>query len=197
MHGAKLAALITLFTVSAPALADGDAAAGKLKAHTCTGCHGIPGYNNTYPTYKVPKLGGQSRQYIESALQAYQSGARAHKTMQQHADSFSAQDISDIAAWLASIPARDSTPEAAVSAPEKAQLCLACHGDDGMGVDPSYPVLAGQHASYLERALKDYRSGARKNPIMGGFAGGLSDSDIEQLAQWYASKSGLVDLSQE
>lgn len=196
MRGAKLAALFLLFTVSPLVIADGDAEAGRLKAHTCTGCHGIPGYNNTYPTYKVPKVGGQRRQYIESALVAYQSGTRSHKTMQNHANSFTDQDIQDIAAWLSGFSTRISEPETAGQAPEKVQLCQSCHGENGMGADPSYPALAGQHASYLARALKDYRSGDRKNPIMGGFASGLSDSEIDQLAQWYANKGGLVDLSQ-
>lgn len=196
MRGAKTAALFLLITASPLVIADGDAEAGKLKAYTCTGCHGIPGYNNTYPTYKVPKIGGQSRQYLESALLSYQSGARLHKTMHNHASSFSEQDIRDIAAWLSGFTTRVSEPASPGEAPEKVQLCQSCHGENGMGADPAYPALAGQYASYLERALQDYRSGNRVNPIMGGFASGLSDSDIEQLAQWYANKGGLVDLSQ-
>ncbi|NIP17212.1 MAG: c-type cytochrome [Xanthomonadales bacterium] len=83
----------------------------------------------------------------------------------------------------------------AASGQEKSGACAACHGADGRGTDPSYPVLAGQHASYLARALKDYRDGRRRNPIMGGFAGQLSDQDIEDLAAWYASLDGLEDLS--
>ncbi|MFP5507248.1 MAG: c-type cytochrome [Gammaproteobacteria bacterium] len=75
---------------------------------------------------------------------------------------------------------------------EKSATCVACHGADGNSTDPQYPRLAGQHASYLERALLDYRSGARKNPIMAGFAAGLSDADIADLAAYYASQSGLI-----
>ena len=85
-----------------PALfAEGDPEAGRVKAYTCTGCHGIPGYKNTYPTYNVPKLGGQSETYLVAALEAYKSGARQHATMNLHAESLSGQDIRDIAAWLA------------------------------------------------------------------------------------------------
>jgi cytochrome c553 len=65
------------------------------------GCHGIPGYNNAYPTYRVPKLGGQPPEYLAAALKAYQSGERPHKTMQAQATSLSEQDIADIAAYLA------------------------------------------------------------------------------------------------
>ena len=82
--------------------AEGDAAAGKIKAYTCTGCHGIPGYNNVYPTYKVPKIGGQNYQYLVLALTGYRDGEREHPTMESQASSLSDQDIKDIAAFLAS-----------------------------------------------------------------------------------------------
>lgn len=87
--------------LSAPALAAGDAAAGKQKAFTCMGCHGVPSYTNVYPTYHVPKLGGQHAQYLVSALQAYKSGARQHPTMRAQAASLSEQDMADIAAFFA------------------------------------------------------------------------------------------------
>ena len=91
--------------VAGPALADGDAAAGRLKANTCMGCHGIPNYNNVYPTYRVPRIGGQSAAYLVSALTAYKTGERPHKTMQAQAASLSDQDIADIAAYIAAAPA--------------------------------------------------------------------------------------------
>lgn len=75
--------------------------------------------------------------------------------------------------------------------------CQACHGKDGNGVgDPQYPVIAGQYADYLEQSLKNYRSGARDNAIMKGFAGTLSDQDIADLAAYFSSQqSKLGDLS--
>ena len=82
--------------------AEGDAAAGKIKAYTCTGCHGIPGYNNVYPTYKVPKVGGQNYQYLVVALTGYREGEREHPTMESQASSLSDEDIRDIAAYFAS-----------------------------------------------------------------------------------------------
>ena len=100
-------AAAVLALLAAPAtLAAGNEEAGRLKANTCMGCHGIPAYNNVYPTYRVPKLGGQSAVYIASALHAYKSGERPHKTMQGQAASLSDQDIEDIAAYLAVAPAR-------------------------------------------------------------------------------------------
>jgi cytochrome c553 len=98
-------AAAVLALLSAPGvLAAGDGEAGKLKANTCMGCHGIPGYTNAYPTYRVPKIGGQSADYLAAALKAYKSGERPHKTMQAQATSLSDQDIADIAAFLASAP---------------------------------------------------------------------------------------------
>lgn len=77
----------------------------------------------------------------------------------------------------------------------KSQVCLACHGADGRGTNPAYPVLAGQYQSYLEHALRAYRDGSRVNAIMAGLASGLSDQDIEDLAAYYAAMEGLKDLS--
>ncbi len=83
--------------------AEGDPAAGAIKAYTCTGCHGVPGYNNIYPTYKVPKLGGQNLEYLVSALHAYRDGERKHPTMQNQASSLGEQDILDISAYFVEI----------------------------------------------------------------------------------------------
>lgn len=86
-----------------PAAVTGDAARGKGLTYTCRGCHGLTGYKNAYPSYHVPKLGGQSEAYLNNALQEYREGKRKHPTMQAQAESFSEQDIADIAAYLASI----------------------------------------------------------------------------------------------
>ena len=93
-----LAALLTGVSASVPAA--GDAAAGEIKAIPCLGCHGIPGYFNVYPTYHVPRVGGQHAQYIVDALSAYKSGARDHSTMSAQAASLSEQDMADIAAYF-------------------------------------------------------------------------------------------------
>jgi cytochrome c553 len=78
---------------------------------------------------------------------------------------------------------------------EKSTTCLACHGDIGIPVDPNYPKLAGQHKDYIIKALSDYRSRKRTNPIMANFAAQLSNQDIEDLAAWFSSQEGLQDLS--
>ena len=72
------------------------------------------------------------------------------------------------------------------------EVCGACHGEDGNSIMPDYPKLAGQHRDYLSKALRDYKSGQRKNPIMAGFAKGLSKDDIENVSAFYASLPVVV-----
>jgi len=88
---------------AAPAPAAGNAANGKLLTYTCQGCHGMTGYKNAYPSYRIPKIGGQSAQYLTQALTEYRLGKRKHPTMQAQAESFSDQDIADIAAFLTTL----------------------------------------------------------------------------------------------
>jgi cytochrome c553 len=91
---------------AAPAAATalkGDATAGKQLTYTCQGCHGITGYKNAYPSYHVPRIGGQSEQYLLNALTEYKKGTRKHPTMQAQAQSFSEQDVADIAAYLSTL----------------------------------------------------------------------------------------------
>jgi cytochrome c553 len=83
--------------------AAGDPVAGQKKAETCMGCHGVPTYKNVYPTYDVPKLGGQRAEYIVAALKAYHAKQRAHHTMQGQANNLSEQDMQDIAAYFAGL----------------------------------------------------------------------------------------------
>lgn len=80
----------------------GNAKAAENKVAMCIGCHGIPGYKATFPeVYQVPKIGGQSAKYIESALKAYQKGDRKHPSMRGIAGSLTEQDIADLAAYYA------------------------------------------------------------------------------------------------
>jgi len=93
-----------MLAIASPAAsAQGDPERGKVIAYTCTGCHGIPFYKNVYPTYTVPKLGGQNQEYLISALEAYRSGTRRHPTMQAQASTLSDQDILDVTAFFVSI----------------------------------------------------------------------------------------------
>jgi len=90
---------------AAPAAAPitGNADKGRTLTYTCQGCHGITGYKNAYPNYHVPRIGGQSAEYLVNALTEYKKGARKHPTMQAQSESFSDQDIADIAAFLSTV----------------------------------------------------------------------------------------------
>ena len=88
---------------AAPATLTGNAQTGRTLAYTCQGCHGVTGYKNAYPSFHVPRIGGQSAEYLSQALIEYKKGNRKHPTMQAQAQSFSEQDIADISAYLSSV----------------------------------------------------------------------------------------------
>jgi cytochrome c553 len=177
-----------------------DAANGEKLSQTCLGCHGAPGLRNPGPVYAIPMVGGQHAEYIVSALKAYKDKSRSHKTMQAQASNLSDQDMNDIAAFFSSMEgnSRPSLVNAAkAKAGEKASAsCAACHGKSGDGDLNSFPKLAGQYESYLVQAIKDYRSGERKNIIMSGQVNNLSIGEIEALSAWFASQQGGLSAPQ-
>jgi len=180
--------------------AAGDPIAGEKKFYTCYGCHGVVDYKNAYPEYSVPQLRHQNSAYLIVALQEYRSGERPHATMHAQAVTLTDQDIADIAAYLQG--AEPAKPSAAVhgQAPKQVAACVACHGENGLGVDaplvPKPPVLAGQHVDYLEQALTAYRNGRRKNVVMGGMAQMLSGAeDVKIAAAYFAGQSSPLDTA--
>ena len=74
---------------------------------------------------------------------------------------------------------------------KKSTPCAACHGANGVGVSPEFPNLAGQHVDYLEAALRHYKNGKRKNPIMQAQVASLTPKDMMDLAAFFASQKGL------
>jgi len=191
-----VASAATLFLAATllaqPALAQGDAEAGKEIGYTCLGCHGIDGYRNAYPSYRVPKLGGQKAAYIVVALKDYREGRRSHDTMEAQASSLSDQDIEDVAAYLATLNAGTVEAGGTQGASfDKAATCAACHGQNGISVNAMWPTLAGQHQDYLEHAIRQYKDGRRTDPQMGPMAATIAEEDIEVLAAWFASLQGL------
>jgi len=130
-----LAVVVASVTGMAQAQAvKGDAKAGEGKIAMCIGCHGIPGYQASFPeVYKVPMIGGQNEAYIVSALNAYRKGERKHPSMRAIADPLSDQDIADVAAFYAGHgKAKDGKarePSAAVNALLQKGICFSCHGE--------------------------------------------------------------------
>jgi cytochrome c553 len=187
-RSAWLVLSLTIAALTAPALASAaDADRGAKLAYTCQGCHGIPNYKNAYPVYSVPKLGGQHAAYLVAALKEYAAQDRPHATMHAQAITMTDQDMQDMAAYLSGQELKPGG-HAVGTVPKAGQTCVACHGNDGIGILPEYPNLAGQHADYMEQALKAYRAGQRKNPVMGGMATALTDADIKELARYYSSQ---------
>ena len=174
----------------------GDAKRGQALAYTCNGCHAIPNYKNVYPTYSVPKLHNQRPEYIVAALKAYKSGERSHGTMHAQASSMSEQDMTDIAAYLSgpNVLTQSKNDVPATARPKATEVCLACHGTNGVGITSDYPTIAGQHRDYIERALTDYKKGGRKNAIMAGMAATLTPEDIAQLAEYYSSQTPSLEV---
>jgi cytochrome c553 len=189
---ASAVTLLLAALVAQPALAEGDVEAGKQLAYTCLGCHGIEGYRNAYPSFRVPKLGGQKATYLEVALKGYRAGTREHPTMQGQAMSLSDQEIQDVAAYLSSINddsvAAGGTQGASF---DKAAACAACHGQNGISVNAMWPTLAGQHEDYLVHAIRQYKAGTRKDPVMSAQAAMIAEEDIPLLAAYFASLEGL------
>ncbi len=104
-----IAASLLLFAgTSFAQQSEGDPQTGKVRAYTCAGCHGIPDYNNVYPTYRVPKVAGQNYLYLVNALNAYKDGTRKHPTMQVQAASMTEEDIANVAAYFSTLGTTNS-----------------------------------------------------------------------------------------
>lgn len=193
---ATLFALSTLY--AQPALAEADIEAGKSIAYSCLGCHGIEGYRNAYPSYRVPKLGGQKATYLAAALNGYKQGTRKHPTMNGQASSLSSQQIEDVSAYFATLGNDTVLAGGSEAAPlAEAQACTACHGANGISVNAMWPTLAGQYEDYLLRSLNSYRDGSRADAVMGAQAALIAEEDVALLAKYYASLDGLETTKSE
>ncbi len=192
MKIAACAVLIATVLFSPLAAAEGDAEAGRDLGYTCLGCHGIEGYRNMYPSYRVPKLGGQKAGYLEIALRGYRDGTRPHPTMQAQASSMSDQDIADVSAYLATLGSETVAGGGTQGVSfDKAAACTACHGANGISQQATWPTLAGQHEDYLEHSLNAYRSGKRTDPVMTAQAALIAEEDVALLARYFAGLEGL------
>ncbi|MES2959245.1 MAG: c-type cytochrome [Pseudomonadota bacterium] len=173
----------------------------ESKIAMCIGCHGIKGYQASFPEiHKVPMISGQGGKYIVAALNAYKKGERKHPTMRAIAGSLSEQDMTDIAAYYEQL-GKDATPLSEQVAPAPAEVatlltkgaCASCHGANfSKPIDGSYPKLAGQHADFLYVALKSYKTDGnpqvgRGNAIMGGQVKQFSNAELKAMANYLAT----------
>jgi cytochrome c553 len=176
----------------------------ESKVAMCIGCHGIKGYQASFPEiHKVPMISGQGAKYIVSALNAYKKGERKHPTMRSIAASLTDQDMADVAAYYelsgkdaATLPEQAAPAPADVAALLTKGACTSCHGPNlSKPIDGSYPKLAGQHGDYLYVALKAYQTQGnpqvgRGNAIMVGQVKQFSLLELKALANYIASLPG-------
>lgn len=164
-----------------PAVAQ-DLEAGRKVAGMCRTCHGLDGYAQI-PI--APHIGGEPQEYLEAQLLAFKSRAREHEMMSVVAAGLSEEQISDVAAWYASHKVSASLPDG-MSEEDAPELCVACHGADGISVVPDAPNLAGEVNIYIDTQLKAFRSGKRQHEIMSAIAADLEDAEIRKIADWYS-----------
>jgi cytochrome c553 len=173
----------------------------------CLGCHGAQGEGNAAGGF--PRIAGQSAAYLGKQLGAYANGARVNPIMQPIAKAMNAEQIRDVSAYYASLgdaPGAVATggakPAAAGSdrgrtlssigdSAKGVQACANCHGPGGVGNQPAYPYLAGQHANYLTAAMAAWKNGARKTDSSGQMthiAVALADADVAALSAYFGAQ---------
>ena len=192
------ASISLVFTMSGVQAA-GNAEQGKAKAMACGACHGADGNSPANGVPIAAKLAGQHAKYIEKQLHDFKASARKNAIMNGMAAPLSDQDMADIAAYFSS-----QTRKGGMAAADQVALgqkiyragnkatgvaaCMACHGPTGSGnPEANFPSLSGQHAAYVAKALKDFRTGTRTNDpnqMMQGVAAHLSDAEITAVAQY-------------
>ncbi len=198
-----------LSVATVPALAAGDAAAGKAKSATCVACH-RPDGNSVNPIW--PKLAGQSASYISKQLRDFKAKRRSNETMAPMVEPLSEQDIEDLAAYFSSqfINAGSGQSDLLNAGKEvyrKGDMrraviaCVGCHGLTGKGnydllasvKAPSVveaPAIGCQHAEYLKNQLKGFRDGTRTNDvgrIMRNITAKMTDEEIDAVAEYIAA----------
>ncbi|WP_282364686.1 c-type cytochrome [Pseudomonas sp. PS01297] len=175
----------------------GDAAAGQAKTAVCGACHGPDG-NSMAPNF--PKLAGQGDRYLLKQLHEIKDGKRQVLEMTGQLNNLNDQDLADIAAYYASQKSSVGAADPALVArgeelfrggdlQKGLPACTGCHAPDGQGNAPAgFPHVGGQHASYIEKQLTDFREGDRTNDgdsmIMRAIAAKLSNKDIKALASY-------------
>jgi len=190
--------LLALVAAAGQSMAQGSASAGQSKSAVCAACHGPDG-NSINPMW--PSLAGQHAEYLSHQLAAFQAGDREDVLMSSFAAALSAEDIADVAAYFQSqtMAAKGADPTV-VEIGEKlyrggdtergVPACMACHGPSGKG-NPlaGYPVVSGQHATYIVNTLKAYAAGTRRsdgavNQMMREIAAQLSEAEMQAVASY-------------
>lgn len=186
-----------------------DVRAGEMIAKNGTGnisacmqCHGANGEGQAAADFPRPRLAGQNRDYLVKQLQDFKAKLRTNPLMQPIANALSTTQMNDVADYYASLPAWKPGPGPAPNTAQTARgaqlaqhgnwdkgmpACFACHGENGAGIPPHFPSIAGQNAAYIANQLKSWKSGARLNDpqgLMKAVADKLSDADISAVSAY-------------
>lgn len=156
------------------------------KAQACVACHGQSGISTST---EWPNLAGQHATYLAIQIAAFRDGSRSNPVMAPFVAGLTDADIAALAAYYsAQAPATAANGGAALvsSGENLSGYCKACHGMAGVPVADDWPVLAGQHAPYLQKQLAAYKSGARINPLMQAAIAHLGDTEFAALAAYYS-----------
>jgi len=194
MYKKKLLFTLILIAGYSCAHAEGNVSAGKEKAATCAGCHGADGNSET-PIF--PKFAGQHAAYIAKQLHDFKSQKRPNPTMNAISEMLTDEDIDDLSAYYANQQGTtENTPHNALgeqiyrtgNAVTHVAACSGCHDPHGKGNPLSViPSLKGQYAAYIEKTLKDFKSGVRgndMNAMMRTAAQRLSEEEIIEVADF-------------
>lgn len=174
---------------SAVSLDKGSIEAGEFIAERCNSCHGPSG--SSEKDNIIPSLAAMPPEYFIYSLKTYFNGKRNHEIMKVFKDSLGEQEIKQLAAYYAvQTPKKPPRPEKGnTNAGELAAAdCAGCHGLDGNSLNPEIPHLSGQPSEYLAKAMKYYRDGIRKDPLMSDALHRMSDNKIIDLAAYYSQQ---------
>jgi cytochrome c553 len=193
-----LISLAVLMAFAAGNVAAANVAAGKTKSAVCAGCHGVDG-NSAAPTF--PKLAGQDARYLAKQLAEFKSGARKDPTMAGMVAGLSQKDMENLGAYYASQKANPGIASADAATLKKAErlyrggdaksgisACMSCHGPSGHGIPPRFPAVSGQHATYTQKQLLDFKAGTRSNDseVMTRIAFRMSAAEIKAVSEYMA-----------
>ena len=194
----SLAMLVAFVGVTGNVAAAGNSAAGKNKSAPCAACHGADG-NSSAPNF--PKLAGQDAHYLSKQLADFKAGARKDPLMMGMVAGLSKKDMDDLGAYYANQKAKPGVASGDATSLKKAErlyrggdaksgisACMSCHGPSGHGIPPRFPAVSGQHATYTQKQLMDFKTGARSNDseVMTRIAFRMSEAEIKAISEYMA-----------
>lgn len=208
--GLCLLASATAFSAAAQTVPD--PAKGQTDAALCAACHQADGSGMNIPNADSwPRLAGLDADYMAQQLQDFKSGKRQNVSMQPFAQMLDEQQMINISAWFASLPAPALTTNAdSYSAEQLArgeQLaiigdwdnyivpCSSCHGPDNLGAGTVFPAIAGQHFGYIRDQLQNWQQEQRDNDpqqLMAAIAKRMTNDDIQAVAAWLSTQPGAI-----